>query len=63
MQVYILGVGDDDILVDGDGDDDILVDGDGDGVGDLYAILQSSLLHHQQLDLCRYVPCCLIIGN
>ena len=53
MQVYILGVG----------DDDILVDGDGDGVGDLYAILQSSLLHHQQLDLCRYVPCCLIIGN
>ena len=57
MQVYILGVGDDDILVDGDGD------GVGDGVGDLYAILQSSLLHHQQLDLCRYVPCCLIIGN
>ena len=55
MQVYILGVGDDDILVDGDGD--------GDGVGDLYAILESSLLHHQQLDLCRYVPCCLIIGN
>ena len=53
MQVYILGVG----------DDDILVDGEGDGVGDLYAILQSSLLHHQQLDLCRYVPCCLIIGN
>ena len=53
VQVYILGVG----------DDDILVDGDGDGVGDLYAILQSSLLHHQKLDLCRYVPCCLIIGN
>ena len=53
MQVYILGVG----------DDDILVDGDGEGVADLYAILQSSLLHHQQLDLCRYVPCCLIIGN